>query len=367
MKDDLLKIASGFRISGTVTSVERLGEGFINDTFLVKTRDKDPYNYLLQKKNRVVFPVIPAMMENMLKVTGHLKRKIIDRGGDPLLESLTVIPYQDGMGFFQDTQGEFWAMCLFIEEGVSHEKVSTPEIAFEGGKGIGLFHSMLSDLKEPLADVLPGFHNIRYRFKQWDETLLEDRSGRKSRLKKEIEWVEERRDEMFDFWKLCEAGTIPARVSHNDTKINNILFNRQGKAFCMIDLDTVMNSTVLNDFGDAIRTYANTGSEDDLDLDGVSMNITIFEWFTRGYLSETASLLSKTELEYLAFGARYITYEQMLRFLMDYIDGDRYYKIKSPLHNLQRTHAQYKLLRSMEEQYGEMQGIVRNLSSEQKA
>ena len=159
---------------------------------------------------------------------------------------------------------------------------------------------------------------------------------------------------MLTFWELVENGEIPTRISHNDTKINNILFDKKGQVLCVIDLDTVLSSTILNDFGDAIRTYTNTELEDDKALDNVSMDIVIFKAFAKGYLEETASFLSPKEIEYLAFSARYITYEQVLRFLMDYLDGDNYYKTKSSDHNLVRTRAQYKLLKSMEEQFTEM-------------
>jgi Ser/Thr protein kinase RdoA (MazF antagonist) len=223
---------------------------------------------------------------------------------------------------------------------------------------------MLSDMKEPLVDILPGFHNIRFRFQQWDEVLAKDPVGRKAGLAKEITWVESRRAEMLKFWELVENGTIPTRVTHNDTKINNILFDKDGNDLCVIDLDTVLNSTVLNDFGDAMRSYTNTGLEDDEKLENVSMDMEIFKAYTKGYLQESISFLTDKELEYLAFSARYITYEQVLRFLMDYIDGDNYYKIKSVNHNLIRTHAQYKLLRSMEEQYEEMKLIVEEFSKE---
>ena len=177
-----------------------------------------------------------------------------------------------------------------------------------------------------------------------------------------ISWIESRRNEMLDFWKLVESGEIPTRITHNDTKINNILFDKKGDVLCVIDLDTVLNSTCLNDFGDAMRTYTNTGEEDDENLDKISCDLKIFEGFTRGYLSQAIGFLNEKELEYLAFSARYITYEQVLRFLMDYIDGDNYYKIKHPEHNYQRTLAQYKLLTSMEEQYPEMCRIVQEVA-----
>ncbi|MDE5622967.1 MAG: aminoglycoside phosphotransferase family protein, partial [Alistipes sp.] len=221
------------------------------------------------------------------------------------------------------------------------------------------FQAQLADFTEPLAETIKGFHNIRHRFVQWDEAIARDAAGRCKELAEEIGWIESRREEMLAFWSKVEDGTIPTRVTHNDTKINNILFDKQGEVLCAIDLDTVMASTSLNDFGDAIRSYTNTGDEDDRDLSRVGMSLGMFAAYTDGYLSQRAKQLAQSEIDYLAFSARYITYEQVLRFLMDYIDGDTYYKIKYPEHNLVRTHAQYKLLQSMEEQYDAMCGIVR--------
>lgn len=258
-----------------------------------------------------------------------------------------------------DSQGDYWAVSVFIGDTIAYNKADSPELARKGGEGIGKFQAQLADFTEPLAETIKGFHNIRHRFVQWDEALRRDAAGRVKDLKEEIGWIESRRGEMMDFWSKVEDGTIPTRVTHNDTKINNILFNKEGEVLCAIDLDTVMNSTSLNDFGDAIRSYTNTGEEDDRDLTRVGMSLDMFRAYTEGYLSQRAKQLTAPEIDNLAFSARYITFEQVLRFLMDYIDGDTYYKIKYPEHNLVRTHAQYKLLRSMEEQYGTMCEIVR--------
>ncbi|MDE5424399.1 aminoglycoside phosphotransferase family protein [Ancylomarina sp. DW003] len=364
MTDNLIAIASKFSIEGKIADIKPLGEGFINDTFIVKTEgDKDP-DYLFQRKNKNIFKDVPGMMGNIQKVTDHLKAKITAAGGDIMREALTVTPTNNGELYYKDEEGDFWAMCLFIKDNLTYEAADSPELAYSGGKGIGKFQSMLSDMKEPLVDILPGFHNIRFRFSQWDEILKNDPVGRKKDLSKEIAWVEDRREEMLEFWTLVESGTIPTRVTHNDTKINNILFDKKGDVLCVIDLDTVLNSTVLNDFGDAMRSYTNTGLEDDENLDNVNMDMEIFKAYTKGYLEETISFLSPPELEYLAFSAKYITYEQVLRFLMDYIDGDNYYKIKSLEHNLIRTQAQYKLLTSMEEQFDEMKGFVEQYSKQ---
>lgn len=359
MENKLNHICNQFQLEGTVSTVKPLGEGFINDTLIVTTAEATTPNYILQRKNKNIFTNVPAMMDNILRVTTHLKKKIVEAGGDPMREAMTIVPTKDGKLFYQDGEGEFWAVCVFIGDTIDYQKADTPELAYQGGKGIGKFQSMLSDFKEPLADILPGFHNIRYRFQQWDEVLAKDPVGRKAMVPSEIQWIERRKEEMLRFWELVENGTIPTRVTHNDTKINNILFDKKGNVLCVIDLDTVLSSTCLNDYGDAMRSYTNTGLEDDENLDNVSMNLDIFRGYTQGYLSETAKFLNQAEVDYLAFSAKYITYEQVLRFLMDYINGDKYYKVKSQSHNLIRTHAQHKLLQSMEAQYTKMCDIVK--------
>lgn len=346
-------IASQFELKGTVSEITPLGEGFINDTFVIKTEGDDP-NYILQRKNHKIFPDVPGMMDNIKAVTDHIKSKV----ADPLRETLTVIPAKDGKLYVQEGEN-FWAVCLFINDTITYSRADSTELAYQGGLGAGRFQSLLADFDKPLNETIKGFHNIRWRFQQWDETIAADPAGRVADLKEEISWIESRRKEMMDFWALVEDGTIPSHVSHNDTKLSNILFNsKDGSMLCMIDLDTVMRSTSLNDFGDAIRSYANTGAEDDRNLDNVSMDLNMFKAYAEGYLHEQKDTISKSELEWLAFSARYITFEQVLRFLMDYIDGDRYYKIAYPEHNLVRTHAQYRLLQSMEAQYDAMCKVI---------
>lgn len=352
----LTAIASKFAIQGDILAVTPLGEGFINDTYVVTTAGDSP-NYILQRKNHNVFPDVPGMMENIAAVTAHIKSKV----ADPLRHTLTVVPALDGR-LYVEQDGNFWAVCLFIEGSKSYDRADSLKLAYQGGVGIGRFQRLLADFTAPLNETIKGFHNIRHRFNQWDETLALDRVGRVAELSEEIEWIESRREDMLAFWSLVESGEIPTRVTHNDTKISNILFDAASEeVLCAIDLDTVMSSTSLNDFGDAIRSYTNTGAEDDTDLDRVSMNIDYFRAYAEGYLSERKSTMTASELEWLAFSGLYITFEQVLRFLMDYIDGDRYYKIAYPTHNLVRTHAQYKLLQSMEQQYPAMQKIIAEL------
>ena len=362
MKTELQAIAARFALEGPVVAIDTLGEGFINDTFIVRTSGDAP-DYILQRKNKAVFPDIPAMMENIRKVTEHIRRRVAAEGGDPKREAMTVVPTLDGRLCHLDPQGEYWAVTVFIDDTVTYNKADSPELARKGGEGIGRFQSQLADFTEPLAETIPGFHNIRHRFAQWDEALARDAAGRKKDLAAEIGWIEARRDEMLAFWEKVEQGVIPTRVTHNDTKINNILFDRQGRVLCVIDLDTVLRSPCFNDFGDAIRTYANHGREDDENLDDVWLDMAMFRGFAEGYLSEARAFLTPAETDALAFSVRYITYEQVLRFLMDYLDGDTYYKIKSPDHNLVRTRAQYALLRSAEERYDAMRAIVAELAA----
>ncbi len=355
--EKLLSIAERFDLEGTIASIKPLGEGFINDTFVIRTEGDAP-DYILQRKNHAVFPDVPGMMENILAVTEHIKAKV----ADPLRETLTVVRARDGKLYVED-EGNFWAVCLFIADTSSFDRADSPELAYQGGVGIGRFQALLADFDKPLNETIKGFHNIRHRFAQWDAAVAADAAGRVASLAEEIGWVESRRREMLDFWSLVEDGTIPTHVTHNDTKISNILFDKPtGKVLCAIDLDTVMNSTSLNDFGDAIRSYANTGAEDDRDLGNVELSIEMFRAYADGYLSQQRATMTQSELDWLAFSARYITFEQVLRFLMDYIDGDKYYKTAYPEHNLVRTRAQYKLLQSMERRYDEMCAIVRELA-----
>lgn len=351
--EKLFAIAHLFDLEGVIAEIKPLGEGFINDTFIVRTEGDAP-NYILQRKNHLIFPEVPAMMKNILAVTEHIKRKV----EDPMRETLTVIRAKDGK-LYAEVEGNFWAVCLFIEGTSSYDRADSPELAYQGGVGIGRFQALLADFTEPLSETIKGFHNIRHRFAQWDATIAADPVGRVKELKEEISWIESRREQMLAFWSKVEDGTIPTHVTHNDTKISNILFDAaSGEVLCAIDLDTVMSSTSLNDFGDAIRSYTNTGAEDDKNLDNVEMDLEMFRAYTAGYLSQQRDTMVESEFEYLAFSGLYITFEQVLRFLMDYIDGDKYYKTAYEGHNLVRTHSQYKLLQSMERQYEDMKAIV---------
>ncbi|MEN9918188.1 MAG: hypothetical protein RL662_624 [Bacteroidota bacterium] len=360
MNTQLSEIVRLFDFEGTIQHIQSLGEGLINDTFFVETKGNSP-NYILQRKNKRIFTNVPAMMDNIEKVTNHLKTKIVAQQGDPMREALTLVKTKDQRLYVEDSEGEYWAACYFIEDTITYQRADSLALAQQGGRGIGKFQAMLSDMTEPLTDILPGFHNIRLRFKQWDDALANDCVGRKALVQQEIAWIESRRHEMMAFWAKAESGELPTRITHNDTKISNILFDAHNNVLCVIDLDTVLNSICLNDYGDAIRSYTNTGLEDDVDLNNVGVDMHIFESYTKGYLTEAIGFLTQTEIDHIAFSARYITFEQALRFLMDYINGDSYYKVKHETHNLVRTHAQYKLLQILELHYDQMCAIVTNL------
>ena len=356
-QERLAFIASQFEIEGEIASIKALGEGFINDTYIVTTVGDAP-DYILQRKNHVVFPDVPGMMANIKAVTDHIKSKV----ADPMRETLTIVPARDGKLYIKDGEN-YWAVCLYIPNTVTYDRADSAALAYQGGVGIGRFQALLADFTQPLNETIKGFHNIRWRFEQWDATLAADPVGRAKEVSEEIGWIESRREEMLAFWAKVESGEIPTRVTHNDTKISNILFDAtSGDVLCAIDLDTVMSSTSLNDFGDAIRSYTNMGAEDDKCLENVEMSIEMFAAYAEGYLSAQRATLTPIEREWLAFSARYITFEQVLRFLMDYIDGDNYYKTAYAEHNLVRTRAQYKLLQSMERQYEQMRAIIRDLS-----
>ncbi len=349
---ELKNIAAQFAIEGSIEAVTPITDGLINDTYLVRTAGTTP-DYILQRKNKSIFKNVPGMMDNIRRVTEHIARKV----ADPRRNVLTVIPALDGTFYYVDGDGEYWAVCLYIDGARTYNKADSPALAEKGGAAIGKFQAQLSDFRETLVDTLPGFHNMRFRFEQWDDVLRRDPVGRVAEVQQEIGWIHSRRDQMMEFWRAVEEGELPRRVTHNDTKISNVLFDKDGNSLCVIDLDTVLSACGLNDYGDAIRSYANTGLEDDENLDNVGLDWEIFEGFTRGYLSE-ATFLTPAERKWLAFSALFITYEQVLRFLMDYIDGDNYYKVRDAKHNLVRTHAQYKLLQSMEENLPKMNKFV---------
>jgi Ser/Thr protein kinase RdoA (MazF antagonist) len=361
---NLKEIFEYFEADGTFLKGEPYGSGHIHDTFRIETVEKEKDDYILQRLNNKIFKNIPELQQNIERVTVHLRNKISSiPGSDIKRECLRLIPTRDGLTWIVDNEGNFWRMYIFISRHHSYNVVDSPDKAFEGGKAIGRFQAMLSDMPGgPLFETIPLFHNIEKRLQTFNSKIMDNPVGRVDSVSKEIGQILNRADEMKIILRLGKEGKIPLRITHNDTKFNNILLDENDKALCVIDLDTVMPGYIHYDFGDAIRTAANTASEDEDDLSKVKMDINLFKAYAEGYLSETVETLNDVEKEYLAFAPRLITYTIAVRFLTDFIDGDNYFKIHHELHNLQRARAQLRLVMSMEEQYQDMKSIIRKLT-----
>jgi Ser/Thr protein kinase RdoA (MazF antagonist) len=359
----LREVYDAFRVPGTFLKGQAYGSGHIHDTFLVESIKAGQDKYIFQRLNNRVFHNIPQMQENIERVTCHIRNKLLTiPGSDIRRECLTFLSAPDGKTWITDGDGSYWRISLFIPAHRSYEKADTPAKAHEAGKAIGRFQVMLSDLPgRPLYETIPFFHHIGKRLETLDNKIMEDPADKIKFTRSEIDFIKERSEKMKIILRLGEEGKIPVRITHNDTKFNNILLDETDRALCVIDLDTVMPGYVHFDFGDAIRTAANSADEDEHDLSKIKMNIMIFRAFAEGYLSETRETLTLTEKEHLAIAPVVITFNQAVRFLTDYIDGDKYYKINHTHHNLQRTKAQLQLVRSMEEQYEEMEKIIAEL------
>jgi len=365
MEPDLKNIFCNFSAEGSFLSGNPFGPGHIHDTYLIATEEKECDDYILQRLNNNVFTDIPKLQDNMERVTNHLRMKLSAiKGSDIRRECLTLIPAQETLKtFIRDDDGSYWRMFIFISDHRSYERIDSHQKAYEGGRITGRFQAMLADLPgKPLHETIPYFHHIARRLGTFHSVIDKDPAGRVNSVRREIEEIIKREEEMQILLRLGEEGKIPMRITHNDTKFNNILFDSADRALCLIDLDTVMPGFVHYDFGDAIRTAANRADEDSPDLSSVSMDIDIYRAYARGYLSEIRSTLNKTEIEYLPFAPKLLTYIMATRFLTDYIDGDHYYKIKYPLHNLQRTRVQLALLSDMEAQYKNMVQIIKNIT-----
>lgn len=353
-----LKIAGHFALSGTFESITVLDSGHINDSFVLRTRESDKQNYLLQRINHHIFKNVDLLQNNIKQVTEHIRRKLGENGESDIdRKVMTIIPAKDGKLYHFDGES-YWRIYVFIECGKSFDAIN-PQLAYEAGKAFGDFQSYLADLPVSLGETIPDFHNMEFRLEQFRQALHDNIAGRVEANGGLIAEIEKRAEEMCSPNRLYREGKLPKRTNHCDTKVNNILFDDEGNVLCVVDLDTVMPGFVLSDFGDFIRTGANTGAEDDENLDNVSIDLDIFAAYTKGYAEKTRNFLLPVEKENLASGAKLLTYMQTVRFFTDYLNGDTYYKIQSPEHNLQRTQAQFKLLQDMELHYTEMQEIVK--------
>ena len=369
--NNLTPILSAFSIEGSPTSISSFGSGHINDSYLVTTTPDHTPDYVLQRINHQIFKDIPGLMENIAKVTGHIRNQLAQSQGQAdkgtsvsSMQVLQLVPAHNSSFLFQGPDGNFWRLYHHIPGSHSYDRVPGPEFAYEGGRAFGFFQELTTGLSpQSLTVTIPRFHDITWRLEQFEEAVQTDIALRVSQIEDEIRFVRARSNEMHTIHRLTKTGQLPVRVTHNDTKFNNILFDWHDKAICIIDLDTVMPGTVLYDFGDAIRTGANTAEEDEADLSQVDVDLELFEAYAKGFLETAGSSLMPVEMDHLAFSAKFMTYIIGLRFLTDHINGDNYYKILHPGHNLQRVRAQFKLLKSMEKEFDRMRGIVGELTS----
>ncbi len=335
--------------------VQVLSGGHINDTYLIDGR------YVLQRINHFVFPRPQDIIENMLGVTGFLREKLTARGGDPDRDILQIIPTADGRPVYIDDSGNYWRCTLHIGGTASYETPDSPDMLFEAGRAFGDFQSMLSGYPAvTLHEIIKDFHNTPARVQQLKDAIAADPKGRAKDVREEIGFALGREERAGLLMGLLNEGKLPLRVTHNDTKMSNILFDENTKkAVCVIDLDTVMPGLTAFDFGDSIRAGASTAAEDETDLHKVNFDLDLYRAYTRGFLSAAGAALTETELDTLPDGAWAMTFEVGVRFLTDYINGDVYFRVKRPGHNLDRARNQFHLALQMEERREEMGRIVR--------
>ena len=354
----LQQIVGHFAVQGKVTGIRPLGNGLINDTFLVETDGPD--NYVLQRINQSIFQDVDLLQHNIDCVTRHIREKLVAAGESDIERKVLRFLPEKATGKSYWTDGtQWWRVSVFIRDALTFETV-TPEYAGYAGVAFGRFEAMLADLPDQLGETIPDFHNMELRARQLREAVAADAAGRMAdpEVRSLVADIQAFEEEMCKAERMYRAGVLPKRICHCDTKVNNMMFDRDGSILCVIDLDTVMPSFVFSDFGDFLRTAANTGAEDDPNLDNVSFNMEIFKAFAKGYLSSASVFLTQVERENLPFAATLFPYMQAVRFLADYINGDTYYKIKYPEHNLVRTRAQWKLFCGAREKMAEMTAFI---------
>ena len=357
--EKLNNIVSKFAIEGTPAEIKPLGNGLINDTYIVRTQETEAPDYVLQHINHHIFTDVEGLQRNITAVTRHIRRKLEASGADDINRRvLTFIPLCDGADKTYYFDGEnYWRIMVFIPEADTFNAV-TPEYSRFAGEAFGDFQSMLVDIPEELTETIPNFHNMEFRLQQLRDAIEADAAGRLESVKDITDSLLHRADDMCRAEQLHRQGLLPKRICHCDTKVNNMMFDRQGRVLCVIDLDTVMPSYIFSDYGDFLRTGANTAAEDEPDLDLVSFNMDIFRAFTEGYLSTAGKFLTDIEIENLPYAAMLFPYMQAVRFFADYLNGDTYYKIAYPEHNLVRTRNQIHLLESVESHLPEMVAFI---------
>ena len=353
---------ANFNFTGRLKDRRPFGSGHINDTYLLtfEIGDMGDMSAILQRMNREIFTQPVELMENIVGVTSYLREKIIENGGDPERETLNIIPAKDGKAYYVDSKGEYWRSYKFITDAKCYDQVEKPEDFYESAVAFGNFQRLLADYPaDTLHETIKGFHDTRARFEVFKQAVAQDVCGRAASVDREIEFVLAHEETARVLGEFQEKGLVPLRVTHNDTKLNNIMIdNTTRKGICVIDLDTVMPGLAVNDFGDSIRFGASTGAEDEKDLSKVSCSMELFEIYVKGFLQGCAGSLTPTEVELLPMGAKVMTYECGMRFLTDYLQGDHYFKIHREGHNLDRCRTQFKLVKDMEEKAERMKEIV---------
>ena len=356
---ELKGIVEKFNVEGTIASIRPLGNGLINDTYLVVTAGEND-DYVLQRINNSIFQDVDLLQHNVEAVTSHIRKKLIEAGEDDISRKvLHFVETGEGKTYYMDGAGRYWRVSVFIPRAKTFEAV-TPEYSYYAGKAFGNFEAMLVDLPETLGETIPDFHNMELRMRQLRDAVAQDAKGRLSEVRDIVDELESHAHEMCKAERMGREGKLPKRVCHCDTKVNNMMFDEEGRVLCVIDLDTVMPSFVFSDYGDFLRTGANFVAEDDPEIGKVGFREDIFESFTKGYLESAKSFLTPVETENLPYAVALFPYMHCVRFLTDYINGDTYYKIKYPEHNLVRTRNQLALFRCV---YAKQEEMARFIAS----
>ena len=358
-------VLAAYDFPATMLGAVRYGQGHINDTFCVicQPQEGDAIRYILQGLSLAAFPRQDELMENFIGITSYLRDKIIAAGGDPLRETLSLVKTRDGKDYYTDSNGKVWRLTPFIENTDCFQS-ATPELFEASARAFGRFQYMLQGYPaETLHESIVNFHNTEDRFAKFEAALTADKHDRAKDIAAEIQFVLDRKADCSVALQALRDGILPLRVTHNDTKLNNILIDRDThEGICVIDLDTTMPGLSINDFGDSIRFGANHSKEDEKDLSKVNFDIELYEAYTRGFIQGAQGGLTPAELEYLPWGARLMTLECGIRFLTDDLDGDHYFRIHYPEQNLDRCRTQFKLVRDMEEQFDAMAAVIKKYS-----
>ncbi len=355
--EKLLKIIDNFPFEGELVEIKKTGTGLINSTYIVTCTDSNVnYKYILQLINPNVFKKPDELMSNIMNVTAFLRNKITLDGGNPERETLTFLYTKDNSAYCRDEDGACWRAYNYIGGCNTFDKIDEPIKCYRSAKAFGKFQKRLADYpSENLFETIPDFHNTPARFEALKAAIENNAAGRRDEVKAEIDFALNYTEKAAKLTDMIKTGELPVRVTHNDTKISNVLFDKiTNEAFCVIDLDTVMPGLSLYDFGDSIRSGAVTADENEEDLSKVDINLELFFAYAEGFLSEAAETLNQNEVDNLAFSAMLMTLECGVRFLTDYLNGDVYFGIKYPTHNLVRCRNQFKLVEMIESRLDEM-------------